>query len=70
MKIIQQKNIQDIFLNYYIYINLNTICQEEICVKDENTLIKWYIKIYEIIKMSLILSINTKINGYDILFKH
>ena len=55
------KIIQDIFLNY-IYINLNTICQEEICVKDENTLIKLYIKIYEIIEIPLILSINPNIN--------
>ena len=54
-------NIEELF-NNYIYININTICQEEKCVNENESLVNWYIKKYEILEMPLILSINININ--------
>ena len=56
------KSVEQIF-NEYIYINLNTICQEEPCNDNEN-IENWYIKKYEILEMPLFLSINININEY------
>ena len=57
-------NIEELF-NNYIYININTICQEEKCVNENESLVNWYIKKYEILEMPLILSINININDYN-----
>ena len=56
------KIVEQIFTEY-IYINLNTICQEEICSDNDNN-VNWYIKKYEILEMPLFLSINININEY------
>ena len=58
------RNIDDLF-NNYIYININTICQEEKCVNENLSIVNWYIKKYDKIKMPLILSINININDYN-----
>ena len=58
------RNIEELF-NNYIYININTICQEEKCVNENVSLVNWYIKKYEILEMPLILSINININEYN-----
>ena len=37
------KNIEELF-NNYIYININTICQEEKCVNENASIVNCYIK--------------------------
>ena len=59
-------NLEEIF-NNYIYINLNTICQEESCVAENDKIVNWYIKKYTIVDMPQILSINLNINDYELL---
>ena len=58
------KNIEELF-NNYIYININTICQEEKCANENASIVNWYIKKYSIIEMPLILSINININDFN-----
>ena len=59
-------NLEEIF-NNYIYLNLNTICQEESCVSENDKIVNWYIKKYTIVDMPQILSINVNINDYELL---
>ena len=58
------KNVEELF-NNYIYININTICQEEKYVNENASIVNWYIKKYSIIEMSLIISINININDFN-----
>ena len=58
------KNIDEIFKEY-IYFNINTICREDNCRSEEDNLVNWYIKKYEILEMPLFLSINININDYN-----
>ena len=58
------KNVEELF-NNYIYININTIYQEEKCVNENASIVYWYIKKYSIIEMPLILSINININDFN-----
>ena len=51
-------NIQDLFLKF-IYVNENTICKY--CEKD----VKFYCKLYNIIQMPLILTINANVDHYN-----
>ena len=62
-------NIQELFQNY-IYINLNTICNESQCFSEDDANIQYYVKKYEIIEIPYILSINTNINDYNELVKY
>ena len=63
------KNIQELFHNY-IYINLNTICNESQCFSEDDTNVQFYVNKYEILEMPYILSINTNINDYAELIKY
>ena len=56
------KNIDKIF-NEYIYFNINTICGEKNYKIEDNWLVNWYIKKYQILEIPLILSV--KINNND-----
>ena len=58
------ENIDYLFKNY-IYINQNTICQEECCSDVNENQTNWYIKKYEINTMPQILSFNTNVNEYS-----
>ena len=63
------KNIEEIF-NNYIYMDINTICQDEKCSDEKETIVNWYIKKYDILEMPIILSINTNINDYNKLISY
>ena len=63
------KNIEEIF-NNYIYMDINTICQDEKCSDEKETIVNWYIKKYNILEMPIILSINTNINDYNKLISY
>ena len=56
------KNIDKIF-NEYIYFNINTICGEKNYKIEDNWLVNWYIKKYQILEIPLFLSV--KINNND-----
>ena len=62
-------DIDHLFKNY-IYINLNTICNEEQCYSENNNNLQFYVKKYEILEMPLILSLNTNINEFAELKKY
>ena len=62
-------NIQELFKNY-IYIDLNTICNESQCFSEDDRRVQFYVKKYEILEMPYILSINTNINNYNELIKY
>ena len=62
-------DVQEIFHNY-IYINLNTICNESQCYSEDDKNVQFYVKKYEILEMPFILSINTNINNYSELIKY
>ena len=63
-------NDVDYLFKNYIYINLNTICQEECCSNNNDNQVNWYIKKYEINSMPQILSFNININDYSKLKKY
>ena len=45
--------------------DINTICQDEKCSEENENMMNWYIKKYNIIEMPFILLINTNINDYN-----
>ena len=45
--------------------DINTICQDEKCSDENENMMNWYIKKYNIIEMPFILSINININDYN-----
>ena len=57
-------NIRELFKNY-IYIDLNTICKEIQCFREDDISVQFYVKKYEILEIPYILSINTNINDYS-----
>ena len=57
-------NIEKLFKEY-IFIDIHTICTEEICAEKKDNDIQYYIKKYTIIAMPLILTINTNLNEFD-----
>ena len=63
------QDIDHIFKNY-IYINLNTICNEDECYSENDKNVQFYVKKYEILEMPLILSLNTNINEFKDLKKY
>ena len=60
----QSNNIQELFKNY-IYIDLNTICNESQCFIEDDRRIQFYVKKYEILEMPYILSINADASNYN-----
>ena len=50
--------------------DINTICQDEKCSDEKETIVNWYIKKYDILEMPIILSINTNINDYNKLISY
>ena len=50
--------------------NINTICNENECFNENDNLVNFYVKKYEIEEHPLILYINTSINDYDELVKY
>ena len=63
------EDIDHIFKNY-IYINLNTICNEDECYCENDKNVRFCVKKYEILEMPLILSVNTNINEFSDLKKY
>ena len=61
--------VEEIFKNY-LYINLNIICQEESCKNEDELIVNWYIKKYEVFGMQRILLFNTYLNGYYTLISY
>ena len=57
------EDINHLFQNF-IYINLNTICNENQYYSDDDTLVQFNVKKYEKIDMPIVLSINTNINEH------
>ena len=53
-----------------IILNINTICNENKCFNENDNLVNFYVKKYEIEELPLILSINTNINDYNELVKY
>ena len=45
--------------------DINTLCQDEKSSEENENIMNWYIKKYNIIEMPFILSINTNINDYN-----
>ena len=45
----------------YIYMNINTICNEEQCYSDDDKNVNFYVKKYEILELPLILIYYSKI---------
>ena len=63
------KSVTDLFKEY-IYININTICKENECYKeDDDSVINFYVKTYEIINLPLVLAININLVSYDSLLE-
>ena len=56
-------DIDHIFKNY-IYINLNTLCNEDQSYSENDKNAQFYVKKYEILEIPLILSLNTNINEF------
>jgi len=54
-------------MNETIFMNINTICNEESCYSDDDKLVNFYVKKYDIIEFPPILSINTNNNLNELL---
>ena len=62
-------SIDDLFKGY-IYMNINTICNEEQCYSEDDKNVNFYVKKYEILELPLILSINTNLSNFNLLIKN
>ena len=57
-------------MNETIFMNINTICNEESCYSDDDKLVNFYVKKYDIIEFPPILSINTNVNNLNELLSY
>ena len=53
-----------------IYLNINTIYNEEQWYREDNQNVNFYVKKYEILELPLILSINTNLSNFNLLIKN
>ena len=55
----------DKLFNEYIFINLNTICNEKECYTENDSIVNFYVKKYEILRIPKFLTINAGVNDFN-----